>query len=428
MKFSVLIVFFCLIHVSLSQNKSVRLFDADLEFRPRLEFLEGYGGELPNDTTNVETLFSTRTRLNFRLSKNRFSLYSSLQNISRWRSSQNSNTPISLSVFELFLKYKISNYSVLKVGRQAIEIDNGRLFSKANWSQTSRSHQAINWILEKDSINNQLIVSYRNPLSSDQWNSWWPGTPDYNYMLTEFIEFKKTDWKFYILSTTEALRAKEVGSPLYVRSTIGGRLTNNFKGLTSTFAGFYQFGQSSSSIKVRAFYLQPEVSYEHKKFTFKLGAEYLSGSNYDFDNSVSRSFSTLYGVAFKFMGYLNYFTSFPSDLKGSGLINPYFSSEYKFSEQIKFRAESHLFFSANGLETEHPEQPRYLAFEEDFKFKYKINDWTSLDVGFAFMLASEAMELIKTGDSFRVPTFGFIMFTLKPTFRQILNARKKNQT
>ena len=55
----------------------------------------------------------------------------------------------SLNVYEAYVETYFTDHLFLRIGRQGVELDNGRLFSAANWSQSGRAHDGLNLIIKK---------------------------------------------------------------------------------------------------------------------------------------------------------------------------------------------------------------------------------------------------------------------------------------
>ena len=109
-----------------------------------------------------------------------------------------------------------------------------------------------------------------------------------------------------------------------MRFTSGGAWNTVPQNGTLTLSGYYQYGKDSSGKKIAAYYLQPEIKYSGiKNYTFRLGMEYLSGHDATQPVTKDNNFVPLYGVAHRFMGNLDIFTTFPADVNNAGLVNPY---------------------------------------------------------------------------------------------------------
>jgi hypothetical protein len=181
-------------------------------------------------------------------------------------------------------------------------------------------------------------------------------------------------------------------------------------------SGYYQFGKTPSGQKISAYYIQPEVRYSGlKNTTVRLGMEYLSGDNAsDTSNVVFNSFVPLYGVAHRFMGYMDYFARFPDDVKGAGLVNPYLFFAFDISKKVTIKTDYHLFFLQNNYVYKGSVINKYLGFENDLLFLYKPSKEVAVEMGYSWMLATNSMEVIRGGDSDKFPHWFYLMVTVKP--------------
>ncbi|MEO8254097.1 MAG: hypothetical protein ABI554_06875, partial [Flavobacterium sp.] len=176
-----------------------------------------------------------------------------------------------------------------------------------------------------------------------------------------------------------------------------------------------QYGQLQTGNKISAYYLQPEIQLRTNKLTTRLGAEFLSGDNADKTSEISKSFVPLYGVAWKFMGNMDYFTSFPLDVKKGGLINPYLFFTYDWNKKVALRSDFHLFYLENKVKDNlNNNINSYLGFENDLSVRYKLNDFISADLGFSYMAAEKSLETLKAGNSNITPVWSYLMITFKP--------------
>lgn len=302
-----------------TQEIDKRQLDVDLEFRPRFEFRYGYK-ELPANNSHPSFFTSSRTRLSLDFKQKSTKFHASLQDVRIW--GQNGASPAigSLHVFETYACFALPKNWEIKLGRQSIELDNGRLFSEGNWNQYSRAHDGIQLSFNKKKIDTRFFLFYNQNAANLFGTSYLNNT--YKYLFTHFFSFKHSEnFSFNIINTFDGYEKPNNEAVVYARGTSGGRLNFKKKKLAFTLAAYYQYGQLNTGQHISSYYVQPELSYKFKKNKIRLGAEYLSGD--DRFSSRSHSFSTLYGVAFKFNGHLNYFTSFPVDVRNGGLINPY---------------------------------------------------------------------------------------------------------
>ena len=82
----------------------------------------------------------------------------SLQDIRLWE--QEDINTIAIGVFETYGSFKIKDNLKIIVGRQGIELDNGRLFSRGNWSQRSCAHHGVRLTFQQNNFNSDFIFLY----------------------------------------------------------------------------------------------------------------------------------------------------------------------------------------------------------------------------------------------------------------------------
>lgn len=396
-----------------AQNKN---FVVDLEFRPRAEYRDGYK-KLPNDTSDAAYFGTHRSRLNFTYSQPRFKFHTSIQDVRVWGQYGQVSTTGSLAVFEAYAETYLTDNLFLRLGRQKVELDNGRMFSAANWSQSGRAHDGVNLIYKNEKISSELM-GYFNQTAENVFETTFAPSTFSNYKLLNVHYLKTKLHKCITLTTINAAdgyESKTNARIMYIRGTSGGRLDFEKGNVLLTINGFYQYGKLQSNQEIAAYYLQPEIQINIKKLTTRLGAEYMSGDDATIKSKLSKSFVPLYGVAWKFMGNMDYFTSFPKDLKNGGLINPYLFLNYELSKKLSIRADGHLFYTQNNVLNKDGEVINpYLGFENDLSLKFKFNEYTTLDFGFSYLLAKESMETIKGGTSNNPAIWSMCMITFKP--------------
>lgn len=391
-------------------------FQVDLEFRPRIEFRNGYG-QLPADTTSPAYFGTQRGRLYLTYSRPKFKFHTSLQDVRVWGQFGQKSTNGSLSVFEAYVESHFNEKWSVILGRQGVELDNKRIFSKANWNQHSRAHDGFNFRFRSDRILSEQMFFF-NQTSTPNFGTNFSPENFTNYKTLAVQHFKVQLSNRIALTTINAFDGYQNANNnkvMYVRGTSGGRIEYVKKKIYLTLSGYYQYGQLSTGTEVSAFYLQPEIKLKLKKLTTRLGMEYMSGDDASESSERSNSFVPLYGVAHSFMGHMDYFTKFPGDVKGGGIINPYLFLKYDVNKKLSFKVDGHLFYLQNTV-VDSLLNPidSFLGFENDISLRYKINDFITLDYEFSYLLASESMEFLKGGSSDAIPVWSYLMITFKP--------------
>lgn len=344
--------------------------------------------------------------------------HTSIQDIRIWGQYGQNSISGSLNVFEAYIQSNFNDTWSLKLGRQAVELDNGRIFSKANWNQVSKAHDGLNLLFKKKKLSFELMGFFNQTAEQIYETDYALAKSNYKALAVHYLKYIPTKWlSLTTINAVDAYQSPSNAQTTYSRGTSGGRLDFKHKNLLITFSGYYQYGQLSTSQNISAFYLQPEVKYSiNKKWIARLGMEYMSGDDATSTSSVSHSFVPLYGVAFKFMGHMNYFTSFPKDVNNAGLINPYLFFEWQLNKNISLKNEGHLFYLQNKmLSASNKLLNSYLGFENDIKIKYRFSEDVSLDAGFSYMIATRSMQAIKGGNNYQTPLYGFLMVTYTPT-------------
>lgn len=423
---SLLLGAFCVVNFTLfSQSDSTQSFKIGIEFRPRFEYRNGYKS-LPADSLKAASFISQRSRILLDYSQNKYSLHFSFQDIRTWGENALSPATGSIGVFESYAFFPIKEKWGVKLGRQSVELDNGRLFSKANWNQASKAHDGILLNYSAKKLTNDIMFFYNQTGMKNFGTSY--TLPTYKFLVVQYGEYAPNQkWKFKLLNTVDGYQSVSNENDIYARATSGGRIEYNVENWQATVAAYYQFGQLSNGQQVSAFYVQPEIGYTRNNFNAQLGMEYLSGDNSEQPSNISNSFSTLYGVAFKFMGHLDYFTSFPNDTRGGGLINPYLFFEYKFSEKWRGKIESHAFLLQNNTYASDSTLINpFLGIECDLVVKYNISKELFFDFGLSAMSATKSMGEIKSGDFTKIPLYSYLMLTWKPTLFNAGTRRRKH--
>ncbi|MBA0882652.1 alginate export family protein [Flavobacterium undicola] len=396
-----------------SENKN---FSIGLEFRPRTEYRDGYR-QLRTADTKAAFFTTQRSRLDFNYSQPKFKFHTSIQDIRVLGQYGQTSTSGSLNVFEAYVDADITDQFFVRIGRQKVDLDNGRLFSQANWSQAGRAHDGINLIYDNNSIHSEFFTSFNQTAERIFDTDFSPTTfTNYKLLNVHYLKAKLNEhFSLTTINAADSYQSKTTSGTLYTRGTSGGRLDFEKGNLYVTLSGYYQYGQLQTAERVSAYYFQPEIQLKNGKLTTRLGAEFMSGENAEKVSDFSKSFVPLYGVAWKFMGNMDYFTTFPTDVKKGGLFNPYLFFIYDLNKKVALRSDFHLFYLGNKTKNDLGNTINsYLGFENDLSVKYKCNSFITADFGFSYMAAEKSMETLKTGNSNIIPVWSYVMITFKP--------------
>jgi len=388
----------------------------DFELRPRVEYRDNFMWTAA-DTLMPDLYTTQRNRLTITYKINRLRLHASLQEIHVWGEPERFSRIGSINFFELYAEPTISKYFSVRIGRQALSLDNGRIFSAAPWSQQSRAHEGIRLFYKKN-LETDLTLAFTRPYGQQFEPAYSPvGSHTYKFLLVHHLKHKFTNnITLTTINAIDVFRRTTGNRQYYQRITNGGRLEYSQGSIYGTVNAYYQYGQNTASEKLRAYYIQPELSANTGKTLLRLGAEILSGEKNTSSKKVSHSFVPLYGVAWKFMGNMNLFTRFPADVNEKGLINPYLFIIYQAGKKLSLRSDAHLFYSQYPLIKEGRETDgKYLGFESDLSLNYKPTKGIEIIYGFSFTIADKRMELLnKIPDAGKTPVWSYLMISCTP--------------
>lgn len=391
-------------------------FSIGLEIRPRIEYYRDF----TNGTFDPQKLYmytTQRNRLSMDYRIKRFKFHGSLQEIRLWSVDQKFSKVGSINAFELFAEAKLVKDLSVRVGRQALSLDNGRIFSAAPWGQQSRAHEGIRLLYRKDIITD-FMFAFTRPYPTGFDPAYSPvASHQYKFLLAHHL--KKKIGKYFTVTTINALDAFKNGldgKKYHSRITNGGRIEWSDGPFYATVSGYYQHGRTKIIPKIRSYYIQPEVAYTVGQTLVRLGAEWLSGDAGGTTDQTSNSFVPLYGVAWKFMGNMNFFAKFPTDVQGKGLINPYLFVLHPLNNKISLRLDSHLFYSQYPLMDNNGYfQSTYLGFEADGAFNYKPTSSLEIILGLSVMFPEKGMTVLQKVKSDKdVPIWSYLMVSYQP--------------
>lgn len=413
MKALLFVVFVFIVTFSDAQNDTAKVFSLDLEFRPRIEFRRGYA-KLPEAGDKPAFFVSNRMRFNINFDQKKFKFHTSIQDIRVWGETGSEFTGNTFGIFEAYIEPFFTKKWSIRIGRQATELDNGRLFARANWNQASRAHEGVNLRYTGKKVQSELMGFYNQSSEQLFGTDYSFATSNYLFLALHSGNYQLSDkFGLYTLNAFDGYQKTTDPNTVYVRGTSGGRISFKSKKINATIAAYFQYGDLVDGTPIQAYYIQPEILFEHKKFKAQLGMEYMSGDNLFNHLNQSNSFNTLYGVAFRFMGNMNYFTHFPSDTRNAGLVDPYLFLNYTFSDRFTLKLDWHAFFSQQELTTTFASR-RFLGVEQDLTLKYSVNHYISISSAVCVMSPSQNLELVQNRTVGALPIYSYFMLTVTP--------------
>ncbi|AWK05594.1 hypothetical protein HYN56_15660 [Flavobacterium crocinum] len=353
-----------------------------------------------------------RNRISLQYSQEKWLVKSDLQEIHLW-DQENANSKVgSINFYQLFLETKFRGVN-FRLGRQSILLDNGRLFSDAPWAQQGRAHEGIRIMKYSKHFANDLFLLFTRNYNTSFEVAYSPVASNrYKYMLMYNFSYNSNkNFSFNSVNTIDFLE-KANSETLYARATAGGRVEFKKNHWYYTLNSYLQLGQNLKGQHLLAYYFQPEVKLSLQNSTWRLGAEIISGSNTKLAPDCSGDFDVLYGVTWKFNGNMNFFTRFPADVGGKGLLNPYLFATFPLNARLSVRSDFHLFYTQYPLMRLNQEMSRFLGFENDFSLKYAPIKELEINTAFSFYKSTDSMKLLpKVQDDNKLSFWSYVMIS-----------------
>lgn len=379
-----------------------------VELRPRAEYTSNYTLP-PNGGDDSYFYIAQRNRFSMMYSRKKWLIKSDLQEIHLWDKTNNASKIGSINFYQLYFESKFKSIN-FRIGRQGVLLDNGRIFSDAPWAQQGRAHEGIRLIKNAKHFTNDFFFLFTRNYGNLFETTYSPvAAHRYKYLLINHLSYNSN--KLLSFNSINAVDIFENSNKTYTRATIGGRVELKNKRWYYTTNAYLQFGHNPQGKKLLAYYIQPEIRLSTSKSVLRLGMEILSGSGPNLTTNQSGDFDVLYGVAWKFMGNMNVFTRFPSDVNGKGLVNPYLFVTLPFNKKLSLRSDFHLFYTQYPLlNTEGQAVNKFLGFENDISIKYTPTKNIEVNYGFSFLDSSNSMKFLpRIHDENKLAIWSYLM-------------------
>jgi hypothetical protein len=352
-----------------------------------------------------------------------------------------------------FTKSPIEYFSV-KIGRQELLYDDSRLLGNLDWLQQARRHDAIVLKLLQSKWQLDLGAAFNQNTDAFNYNGTYytpanvapyvrdskgnlvatpaglipivngsglsaksgslslmnpPGTNGLNqhYKSMQFVYAAKTfggarisyliladQFSKYKLDSVKTIDSGYVYGRRYNQSGVHARFTTGLlstiqldtkKQLSLTAGAWWQGGKDKEGLSLSSWMSTLSLTHTKNKWSFTAGWDY-----------VGKSFDPLYGTPHKFWGYMDYFyvgTGAPA----GGLSDPYFKVKYSSAnKRFTTGIDYHYFSLAKDQKNESGAAiDKYLGSEIDWISSYTLNKFTQLELGIAYLAASNSMTYAK---------------------------------
>jgi hypothetical protein len=395
----------------------------DAEFRPRSEFRQGFNQPLA-DSLKSAFVTQERTRLNFNYSGGVLNARITLQD-SRVFGETDSKQPVSattgsIGIYEAWTEMLLFTGTSLKIGRQAVQFEDGRLFAFSPWSNTGNSHDLLQLLYNHDGFSAQLGYAYNNQKALNADTVYYSVSKMYKQLA--FLHLTKTivpGLDVSLLGIDEGFQTSKNNFDLYHRYTVGGTVSLKKDNLpfTAFLTGYYQTGKSAATVGLNAYLLALKATYS---FTDKIGAnagiDYFSGSESTLDATKTNTFNNLpYSTNHAFYGYMEYWGTLP---KG-GLMKYFAGANLKLTNRLNPEITWYGFGLDKAMTVSSKEVKGSIGSELDVAINYKLSSATAIQFGWCTYFVNDNTNLLKYKKAevdTKFPQFAFIMFTIKPQF------------
>ncbi|UUF13285.1 MULTISPECIES: hypothetical protein [Flavobacterium] len=382
----------------------------NIELRPRVEYTSNYFLP-PNDSIDPYFYTTQRNRISMSYTAEKWLIKSDIQEIHVWEE-QNLKSKIgSINFYQLYFETKFKSFNI-RLGRQSILLDNGRLFSDAPWAQQGRAHEGIRLMKTAKHFSNDFFFLFTRKYGNEFDPAYSPvASNKYKYLAVNNFNYNfDNGFSFNSLNVFD-LFENPASANRYGRATSGGRIEYKSNKWYYTLNSYLQFGRTSQGKKLFAYYFQPEIRFSFNTAILRLGAEIISGNRSQLPADESESFDVLYGVTWKFNGNMNVFTRFPADVGGKGLVNPYLFASFPLTDKLSVRSDFHLFYNQFPLKNDEGQNvKKFLGFENDLSLKYTPIKQLEINYAFSWYSSTNAMQYLpKIQDENKLAFWSYLM-------------------
>lgn len=381
-------IFMCFIVQSFAQ------LNLSTEVRPRSELRYGFAS-LPSINQEPAYLINQRTRLTADYQKDNLKFRLTGQDARTWGEED------MLSFYEAWIHYDLPKNWGIRVGRQALQYDRGRMMAVRNRRQEGFAYDAILAKYAKDSLYVDLGYSLNNSQANLFGNQFFNNSTFKNFT---FGYLKKYFDNGLILSGTaiSAGYQKVNSDTVFYKQTIGTKVIHSIDKFSFQAEGFYQFGKHNDGRSVSAYLLAGKVGYKlFKQGTLTLGTEYTSGhdatnTNVAYQNTL-HTFDILEGARFAFWGNANLFRNNLEAQTNSGGLTEYFLRlNLNPIKDLSTMITYYQFYLTNPIfDDNNVIMKQNLGGELDIITKYRVQKGSTLTLGYSYILPTNSWQYIQ---------------------------------
>ena len=381
-------IYFRVFFVLFSQTLSFAQLKVEAEVRPRFEFRHGFGSLFP-DNVDPSAFVSQRTRLNTSFKKEYLNFHLSVQDIRVWGDvpQLNRGDRNGFGVFQAWGELIFSPDISLKLGRQALDLDDQRIFGSVAWAQQARSHDMALFKYKRNKTILQVGAAFNQDGETNTGNLL---TTENTYKSIQFAWFHR-DWEalsasFLFLNNGLQFidETNSENNATRFSQTLGTRVIYKMAKVAFFSNAYYQFGNDVNDNSISAYLLSLETNFVARQgLTLILGGEFISGNdNGTPSNGENKAFSPFYGTNHKFNGLMDYFFV-GNHADNVGLMDLYAGAQLAVCEKASLYSRIHSFSSAADIQNI---DKTHLGVEADFVLNYNFKKDINIQVGYSHLL------------------------------------------
>jgi hypothetical protein len=338
-----------------------------------------------------------------------------------------------LNLYEGWAKLQSEKGLFMKIGRQELSYDDGRIIGNDDWTMTAPTHDVLKMGYDGENHKVHLLAAYnQNAENIDSGNSYYSGgLQPYKTMQTLWYHYDTPKKMFGIslMGMNIGMQSVREDEPLtsYYQQLVGTYMAFRPKYCSLEGAFYYQLGKEEHGMPIDAFMASAKLNVEpNEKFDLFAGYDYLSGDKYFnirpdghlglvFHDKV-RGFNAIFGSHHEFYGAMDFF--YMSNYVGGftpGLQNLYIGGNVKPVKDLNLNAAYHYYAIATNLKYL---DSKTLGHEFDFSASYAFHKSVSISAGYTFMRGSETMVILQQIQELteqRQLHWGWVMLAVKPT-------------
>ena len=331
-------------------------------------------------------------------------------------------------LYEGWAKMQSKKDLFVKIGRQELTYDDGRIIGNDDWTMTAPTHDVLKLGYDGESHKVHLLAAYnQNAENIDNGVIYYSGgLQPYKTMQTLWYHYDtpKKSFGISLLGMNIGMQNTDQEHPItYYQQLVGTYMSFRPKHWSLEGAFYYQMGKEEHGMTIDAFMASAKLNVKpSENYNLFTGYDYLSGDKY-FNvppaggiglvfHDKARGFNAIFGSHHEFYGAMDFF--YLSNYVGGftpGLQNLYFGGNIKPVNGLSINAAYHYYAIATDLDYVNT---KTLGHSVELASSYAFNKAVSVSAGYTFMKGSETMELLNKVSEKRQLHWAWLMMTITP--------------